>query len=419
MLLQSGLGPGQMVEGFRELFGGQSPPTASPPPSDSDFEQWKHDYESRGWQYSEKNGLAEFEPTEGATNENGWVYSEERGGFLPPEDQRPQPEAPPADSRYREEVRLLQEDLERQRDLLDRERERLRQYEESGLGDLTPGVRERIRQYEKLSELNEKELVRLDENRPTHTVEDHSDVKHDAGERIRSRETIDQIHESEDRYEAIQKKFDTETNRVNATREAEEMVSRNYDKLHGKIQEITDQRIEEGYYVRNSTLLKKAWNNLPPGRAIEWAGGWKGGQCGEYGKWGADWSKDTIRELFGGDSLVTTIAADSNPYLGHRATKVILPDGRRIVIDYWEGMPEGKPSISSETEWIKRWHKNLWGDYLGEPFVVRHPDELNLKDYIANWGEDEGMEKFRNFHSRRGKPGYAETLIRSWEKEPW
>lgn len=50
------------------------------------FDAWKQDYADRGWRYSEKDGVAEFEPQDGARDEKGWVYSEEKGDFLPPPD---------------------------------------------------------------------------------------------------------------------------------------------------------------------------------------------------------------------------------------------------------------------------------------------------------------------------------------------
>ncbi len=48
------------------------------------FDAWKQDYENRGWRYSEKDGIAEFKPQEGARDEKGWIYSEETGDFLQP-----------------------------------------------------------------------------------------------------------------------------------------------------------------------------------------------------------------------------------------------------------------------------------------------------------------------------------------------
>jgi hypothetical protein len=203
-------------------------------------------------------------------------------------------------------------------------------------------------------------------------------------------------------------------------REEEENTIRNIEKLEDRMGNIIKEKIEEGYFVRNTGLLKKAWNNSIGLVVNEWAGGWKGGQCGQYGEWGMEWSKDAVHEIFGEKAIITDISASNNRFLGHRATKVILPDGRRVVLDYWEGMPKkGKQKIYSEEEWIEKWNKKLWGDYLGKAQVDRHPDELNLKQYISDWGEEIGINKFRAYQSGKNGTEYADIFIRSWEKSPW
>ena len=421
MMIGLGVTPREVVEGVQELFTSPPPqpsPEAAPPRCDEEFERWKQDFASRGWRYSERDGVAEFEPVEGATNESGWIYSQKEGAFKPPEEGVPQPDLSNSDTAYREEVRLLQEDLERQRDLLDRERERLRHYEQAGLAELVPGSRERIREYEKLTQLNQRELDRLGEDRPVHTVEENQDLAAETGERLRTKETFRQLNESEARSDEIQKRLEIDAAREASTREAEALVSQNLPRLEERMKAILDEKTKEGYFVRNSNLPKKAWNNTL-GRAVEWAGGWKGGQCGEYGQWGMDWSKDAVHELFGQDAVVTDIAASNNPFLGHRATKVILPDGQRLVLDYWESMPSGSPKIYQEDQWIEQWNQKLMGNILGRVEVDRHPDELLLKSQIENFGEEAGVQKFRSYFANRGRAGHAETLIRSWGKNPW
>ena len=185
------------------------------------------------------------------------------------------------------------------------------------------------------------------------------------------------------------------------------------------MQEVITRKMEEGYFVRNSNLLKKAWNNTIGRVANEWVGGYKGGQCGEYGEWGIEWSKDSIQEMFGKEAVVTDIAIHNNRFLGHRATKVILPDGRRLVLDYWEGMPAGKAKIYTEEEWVRHWDDKLFSDYIGKAEVNQHDDQLHLKNLISQMGEEEGINWFRNYHARREQSGYAEIFIRSWHKNPW
>jgi hypothetical protein len=50
---------------------------------------WKRKYEALGWKYGEKNGVATFDPVDGARNEGGEIYSAERGGFVRPEAETP------------------------------------------------------------------------------------------------------------------------------------------------------------------------------------------------------------------------------------------------------------------------------------------------------------------------------------------
>jgi hypothetical protein len=339
-----------------------------------------------------------------------------------PEDYPPAPTIynyDPAEAHYREQVRLLQEDIKRQRELLDREKQRLEEYRKAGLNELLAGTEARIREHETLAELNRKELTRLGEQIPEHQKISHTDLASHAADRVENREIINELNRSEAVVEEIRRPYELEATREEVTRKAEKMVEQNMNELEKHMQEVIDQKSKEGYYVRNSNLLKKAWNNSI-GRVVnECVGGYKGGQCGEYGQWGMDWSKDAVREIFGEKAIITDISASNNRFLGHRATKVILPDGRRIVLDYWEGMPEGKPKIYSEEEWIKKWDKKLWGDYLGKAQVDRHPDELNLKQYITDWGEEKGIEKFRTYQSNKNGLEYADIFIRSWERSPW
>jgi hypothetical protein len=64
----------EVLESIRDLLRGHLP--------EDPFESWKRKYEALGWKYSEKNGVATFDPVEGARNEAGEIYSAERGGFI-------------------------------------------------------------------------------------------------------------------------------------------------------------------------------------------------------------------------------------------------------------------------------------------------------------------------------------------------
>ena len=83
MLGATGVRREEALQAIRDLLRGHVP--------EDPFEAWKRKYEALGWKYSEKNGVATFDPVDGARNEGGEIYSAERGGFV-----RPAGETPPA-----------------------------------------------------------------------------------------------------------------------------------------------------------------------------------------------------------------------------------------------------------------------------------------------------------------------------------
>jgi hypothetical protein len=70
----SGVRRDEVIESIRDLLRGRLP--------DDPYEAWKKKYEALGWRYSEKNGVATFDPVEGARNEAGEIYSGAKGGFV-------------------------------------------------------------------------------------------------------------------------------------------------------------------------------------------------------------------------------------------------------------------------------------------------------------------------------------------------
>lgn len=75
MLGASGVRRDEAIAAIRDLLRGHVP--------EDPYEAWKRKYEALGWKYSEKDGVATFDPMDGARNEAGEVYSAERGGFVP------------------------------------------------------------------------------------------------------------------------------------------------------------------------------------------------------------------------------------------------------------------------------------------------------------------------------------------------
>jgi hypothetical protein len=69
-----------VIAAIRDLLRGKVP--------ESPFDAWKRKYEALGWRYSEKNGVATFDPADGARNEAGEVYDAATGRFLPGEGQK-------------------------------------------------------------------------------------------------------------------------------------------------------------------------------------------------------------------------------------------------------------------------------------------------------------------------------------------
>jgi len=76
MLQAAGVSRRDALDAGRDLLRGQLP--------EDPYEAWKRKYEAMGWKYSEKNGVATFDPVDGARNEGGEIYSAERGGFVRP-----------------------------------------------------------------------------------------------------------------------------------------------------------------------------------------------------------------------------------------------------------------------------------------------------------------------------------------------
>jgi hypothetical protein len=430
MMLGTGVTPRDVIDGVQEWIGGSPgppPAKASPPVIEDDFERWKRNYESRGWRYAEKDGVAEFEPVEGATNESGWTYSEERGGFVPPEDQRPQPETPPADASYKEEVRLLQEDLERQRDFLDRERERLRQYEQSGLDDLLPGTRERIRQYEKLSDLNQRELERLNEDRPIHTVEDNRDLEADTGERLRSRDLIREINEGDQRIKAGEAILDDSQKEVNRLEEEIQsieqtlMVTPELSELEKKFLENQEQLLKDGYRVLNPgydapwlvarEAIDAAALVIDKTGLGEWiVPGFKAIRCVDFAEIGQKNIEGFVQDLYGPkadevivDQVSLDVVRDDSASgqikqvldfvapKNHIANRVILPNGQRYILDYWEGNRGRNIRMVTEEQWLERWKGRLGEDvrYVGSNDDYVRGAQNNLMNQVEHFQKNQ------------------------------
>ncbi len=237
------------------------------------------------------------------------------------------------------------------------------------------------------------------------------------------------------------------------------------------MEDIIKQKTKEGYYVTNPKILKKAWNGTLGG-VINWLSGYKGGSCGDFAsgaEWnektegGIKWSEGEIKALFGEGALVTDITCERpNNWIGpwnHSATKVILPNGERYVLDYWEGMQTKKSTVYPEDEWLSKWKNKMYdkseiteksaqsghvpGSLVAEFWenvtevesviwetvtpviyddleVLRSMEERTLKNNIENLGPKRGEDYVKKkFIDDANNKELAASIIKSWEKDPW
>ncbi len=205
--------------------------------------------------------------------------------------------------------------------------------------------------------------------------------------------------------------------------------------LSNIMDQIIKDKTREGYFVRNPEtaenfvdryhlpfwkphawlidMARKAWNNTFE-RAFDYVANYKGGQCGEFAKWGMDWCREDIKKKFGKDAIVTDILCISRltKFWNHGATRVILPNGEKYVLDFWEGMQNGKPAVYKEKDWIAKWNEK----FFGHGDVDLSLAEKTLKNYIKQFNEDKGKEWFLNHEKDKNA---ARILIKAWEKNPW
>jgi len=229
-----------------------------------------------------------------------------------------------------------------------------------------------------------------------------------------------------------------------------EVTPEKLESLRRGFQQIVAQKMNEGYYVRNTDFLRKAWNQVP-GRLLDVFSGHKGGQCDEYARWGKQWSEPLVRELFGEGAIVDHIAVDERSTRvqdgledhidalfssNHGATRVTLPNGDSYILDFWAaiggrqekwgtdvayqqifGEPAPRQSIQliPQKEWIKTWREKIgWDDT--EVRSLTYAQE-QLKESIQHAGsEAEGIEAWRNMRSRGVPDHQMETVINDWHK---
>jgi hypothetical protein len=194
--------------------------------------------------------------------------------------------------------------------------------------------------------------------------------------------------------------------------------------LETQFEKTIDHGLAYGYYVRNPDLVHKAWSNTF-GRVEEVIDNTTGGQCQECAAWGRSWISDYVRDKFGpgaivDDLLVHTGLPGLGDYINHIATRVILPDGQRLMLDYWEQMGRSHGTVPAklvpEDQWVEKWK----GELPDGAIVSRTDIETTLHDLMTTLPTEQAAARFRQLYGVFPKSRLAvETLLKSWDSNPW
>lgn len=177
-------------------------------------------------------------------------------------------------------------------------------------------------------------------------------------------------------------------------------------------------------------------------------------RCGELADLGIAGARKYVRELYGDqadrvivdkvwvdvvrdDSLGGQMNAFVDKWLApknHVATRVILPDGRRFVLDYWEANRGSALQMVSEEQWVARWRSRLGEDtrYMGSSVndAIEGKLDSQVEAYQKTKGgtQEQALATFRRFETDKIRAGAGsvqekerrlkelETLIRSYQR---
>jgi hypothetical protein len=190
-------------------------------------------------------------------------------------------------------------------------------------------------------------------------------------------------------------------------------------------QSVAD-RIRDGYYVKGYGFIRDV--RTAEGSTNPFVDKTRGGRFGEYSEWGAKWIKPCVDRYTPGATIDEIVIeakatahkqrvkdyADSIYEATHRATRVVLTDGRRVVVDYWDGIASGRGRMQTQTDWVARWRERIGANAV----VSVSADEVALKAAIKRLGEDKGIAQFRK-QAKSRKGADPELWITSWKREPW
>jgi hypothetical protein len=187
------------------------------------------------------------------------------------------------------------------------------------------------------------------------------------------------------------------------------------------------ERIAEGYYVKNYSFIRHV--RTAAAALNPFLDKSRGGRCGEYGEWGMKWIKPCVDRHVPGaivDDLIVEEKSsahkkhwrdtlDSMYEANHRATRVVLPDGRRFVVDYWQGVGSGQPALMPQSQWVRLWKERIGSS---DSVLTYSDDEMNLKKAVDRLGEEKGFALFRK-QNKGLKNVNPELWIQSWKRESW
>jgi hypothetical protein len=188
-------------------------------------------------------------------------------------------------------------------------------------------------------------------------------------------------------------------------------------------------RLAEGWWVRNPDVIRKIMNNF--GRLpMFWDS--HSGQCGEFADLGEEWVKDYVTANHPGSKIDQVVYQyPTGHYDGtgggvaelvdsvmpnHAATRIILPDGQRVIADFWDylGPSQGEPPrLVPEGEWAEKWGRHIYGN------LRRSADEDLFTQFVDRFGERDGLAHLRTMMHTKGRGETFELLLRSWQRNPW
>lgn len=132
--------------------------------------------------------------------------------------------------------------------------------------------------------------------------------------------------------------------------------------LQEQVRAIIEQKSAEGYLPTHPSVGANLWGSTL--NAVIQAGipGFTCGHCRNFSGWGIQWLWPVAAQIFGENISVTEISCYRNEWISHQATRLILPDGQRFVVDFWEGLLTGEPRIYAESDWINHYRARVGGN---------------------------------------------------------